>query len=94
MTELIVASWWFFLVAALIVTLVDVYLLIRVVRFCRQIRALTHATLPAAVGIAKNTDAGQELGQTVRLVRALSGKSDAVEKLTGTVANQFLEEAR
>jgi hypothetical protein len=93
MTGLIVALWWFFLVAALIVTLVDVYLLIRVVRFCRQIRALTHATLPAAVGIAKNTDAGQELGQTVALIRALSEKSSAVQRLTGTIAAEF-EEAR
>jgi hypothetical protein len=91
MTKLIVALWWIFLAAALIMTLVDVYLLIRVVRFCRQIRALTHATLPAAVGIAKNTDAGQELGQTVGLIRALSEKSSAVQRLTGTIATEFQE---
>ena len=94
MTELIVALWWFFLVAALIVTLCDVYLLIRVVRFYRQIRALTNATLPAAVGIAQNTDAGQELGRTVALIGALAKKTNAVEKLIGTVANQLLQEAR
>jgi hypothetical protein len=91
MTEPIVTLWWIFLVAALIVTLVDVYLLIRVVRFCRQIRALTHATLPAAAGIAKNTEAGQELGQTVGLLRALGEKSGAVQRLTGTIAAGFRE---
>jgi hypothetical protein len=91
MTEPIVTLWWIFLVAALIVTLVDVYLLIRVVRFCRQIRALTHATLAAAAGIAKNTEAGKELGQTVDLLRALSEKSGAVQRLTGTIAAEFQE---
>lgn len=91
MTEPIVTLWWIVLVAALIVTLVDVYLLIRVVRFCRQIRALTHATLPAAAGIAKNTEAGQELGQTVGLLRALGEKSGAVQRLTGTIAAEFQE---
>ena len=93
MTEPVVALWWIFLVAALIVTLVDVYLLVRVVRFCRQIRALSRATLPAAVGIAKNTAAGQELGQTIGLLRALGEKSGAVQKLTGTIAAE-LQEAR
>ena len=91
MTELVVALWWIFLIAALIVTLVDVYLLVRVVRFCRQIRALTQATLPAAAGIANNTEAGQELGQTIGLLRALSEKSGAVQRLTGTIATEFQE---
>ena len=91
MTEPIVTLWWIFLVAALIVTLVDVYLLVRVVRFCRQIRALTRATLPAAAGIAKNTAAGQELGQTVGLLRALGEKTGASQRLTGTIAAGFRE---
>ncbi|HXV79462.1 MAG TPA: hypothetical protein VEG60_06260 [Candidatus Binatia bacterium] len=91
MTELVVALWWIFLVAALLVTLVDVYLLVRVVRFCRQIRALTRVTLPAAANIAKNTEAGQELGQTIGLLRALSEKSAAVQRLTGTIAAAFQE---
>jgi hypothetical protein len=42
--------WWIFLLAALAVTIVDVYLLLRVVSLCRQIRTLTAETLPAAAG--------------------------------------------
>jgi hypothetical protein len=94
MSELILALWGLFLITALAATLVDVYLLIRVVRFCRQIRLLTKATLPAAVGIVKNTDAEQALGRTVKLVGALVKKTSTVEELTGVVANQLVEEAR
>jgi hypothetical protein len=94
MSELILALWGLFLIAALAATLVDVYLLIRVVRFCRQIRLLTKATLSAAVGIVNNTDAGQDLGRTVKLVGALAKKTSTVEELTGVVANQLVEAAR
>jgi hypothetical protein len=48
MTELIVALWWLFC-RRVDRDAVDVYLLIRAVSLGRQIRALTHATLPAAV---------------------------------------------
>ena len=94
MTDPIVAWWWVFLAVALVVTLVDVYLLLRVVNLCRQIRKLTQLTLPAATGIAKNTDAGQELGRTVQLVGSLARKTGEVEKLTGTIANRLLGEMR
>lgn len=92
MTDSIVVWWWIFLAAALIVTLVDVYLLLRVVNLCRQIHVLTKFTLPAASGIARNTDAGQALGQTVRLVTSLAKKSADVEKLTGTIGRQLSRE--
>lgn len=92
MTDAIVAWWWVFLAAALIVTLVDVYLLIRVVDLCRQIHVLTKLTVPAANGIARNTDAGQALGQTVRLVTSLAKKSGDVEKLTAVIGRQLSRE--
>lgn len=92
MTESIVVWWWIFLAVALIVTLVDVYLLLRVVHLCRQIYVLTKLTLSAASGIAKNTDAGQALGQTVRLVTSLAKKGSDVEKLTGTIGQQLSRE--
>ena len=92
MTDSIVVWWGIFLAAALIVTLVDVYLLLRVVDLCRQIYVLTKLTLTAARGIAKNTDAGQALGQTIRLVTSLAKKSGDVEKLTGTIGQQLSRE--
>ncbi|HZD42378.1 MAG TPA: hypothetical protein VE131_16770 [Terriglobales bacterium] len=90
--ELILGLWWFFLVAAVIITLVDVYLLSKVIRLCRQVRVLTSLTLPAAGGIARNTDAAQELGRTVELAGGLAQKTREIERVVGPVVNQLLQE--
>lgn len=82
--------WWIFLLAALVVTLADVYLLLRVVSLCRQIRTLTAATMPAAAGIAQNTRVGDPLGRTVALIVALAKKSRGAETLTAAVAKRLL----
>lgn len=82
--------WWIFLSAALLLTVVDVYLLLRVVSLCRQIRTLTAATLPAAAGIAKNTRVGDALGRTVPLIFSLAKKSRNAETLTASVAKKLL----
>ena len=79
----IVISWWIFLCAALLVTAIDVYLLVRVVSLCRQIRTLSAETLPAAAGIANNTQAESALARTVQLVVSLAKKSSDVQTLTG-----------
>ena len=49
--------WWIGLVVALIVTAIDVYVLIRVIKAARKIDGLAGRTLEAAGGIAGNTSA-------------------------------------
>ena len=92
MTTAIALWWWIFLILALLVTLVDVLLLRRVVSLSRQIRMLTAATLPAAVGIVRNTAAGEALGRTGQLVAALTNTTLDVERHTETLARQLSPE--
>ena len=63
--------WWIGVVIALIVTVIDVYLLIRVIKAARKIEALADRTLPAAVGIVENTSALKNLTATNEVAAAL-----------------------
>jgi hypothetical protein len=89
MTSTIVALWWAFLVVAVLVTLADVYLLLRVVNLSRQIRTLSAKVLPAAVGMVENTAVGEALGRTAQLVGALANKAGNVAGLTGVLAQRL-----
>lgn len=63
--------WTTGIVIALIVTLIDVSLLLRVIRAARKINSLAGRTLPAAVGIVENTSALANLGATNEVAAAL-----------------------
>lgn len=63
--------WSVALVLALIVTLVDVMLLVRVIRAARKIDQLADITLTAAGGIASNTSAIKNLTATNEVAAAL-----------------------
>ena len=63
--------WWIGLVVALIVTVIDVYLLIRVIKAARKIDSLAGRTLTAAGGIAGNTSALKNLTATNEVAAAL-----------------------
>ena len=63
--------WWAGVVIALVVTLIDVYLLFRVIRAARKINGLAARTLPAAVGIVVNTSALANLTATNEVAGAL-----------------------
>lgn len=89
MTTAIYSMWWIFLILALLVTLVDVYLLLRVIRLSRQIKTLTGKTLPAAVGIVQNTDAGEALSTTAALTTALREKVGQVVVLTAELQRKL-----
>lgn len=89
MTTAIYSMWWIFLILALLVTLVDVYLLLRVIRLSRQIKVLTGKTLPAAVGIVQNTDAGEALSTTAALTTALREKVGQVGVLTAELQRKL-----
>lgn len=89
MTTTILIVWAIFLVIALGLTLMDVYLLGNVVRLSKQIKQLTAATVPAAVGIVGNTNAAGALTQTVQLIGALKAKTQALDPLTAAVVKRL-----
>jgi hypothetical protein len=86
----IIIGWWSFLLVAFLVTAIDVYLLLRVISLCRQIRTLSAKTLPAAVGIAKNTRADDALGRTVQLAVSLAKKTRDLQTLTGVIRKKLI----
>jgi len=88
--------WWIGLVVALIVTLIDVHLLIRVIKAARKIDGLAGRTLTAAGGIAGNTSALKNLTATNEVAAALIANAtpivnvaDAIDKKLTLVSNFF-----
>ena len=86
-------AWTAGIVIALIVTLIDVSLLLRVIRAARKINALAGRTLPAAVGIVGNTSALANLGATNDVAAALLANAvpivnvaDAMDKKLAAVS--------
>jgi len=89
MTTTILVVWTVFLVLALGLTLIDGYLLGNVVRLSKQIKQLTAATLPAAVGIVGNTNAAGALTQTIQLISALKLKTEGLDPLSAAVVRRL-----
>ena len=88
--------WWIGLVVALIVTVIDVYLLIRVIKAARKIDGLAGRTLEAAGGIAGNTSALKNLTATNEVAAALIANAtpivnvaDAIDKKLSAVSAHF-----
>ena len=88
--------WWIGLIVALIVTAIDVYLLIRVIKAARKIDSLAGRTLEAAGGIAGNTSALKNLTATNEVADALIANAtpivnvaDAIDKKLTLVSNFF-----
>ncbi len=91
MTTNIEIIWWAFLVVALLITVVDVFLLVRVVYLARGIHVLAGATAVAAGGIVRNTTAGEGLGRTLALVGTLVKQTAAVDPLTARVVKRLTQ---
>jgi hypothetical protein len=88
--------WWIGLVVALVVTAIDVYLLIRVIKAARKIDSLAGRTLTAAGGIAGNTASLKNLTATNEVAAALIAGAtpivavaDAIDKKLALVSNFF-----
>ncbi len=86
--------WWIGIVVALIVTVIDVHLLIRVIKAAKKIDTLADRTLPAAVGIVGNTSALKNLTATNEVAAALIANAmpivavaDAIDKKLAAVSN-------
>ncbi len=85
--------WWIGIVVALIVTVIDVHLLIRVIKAAKKIDGLADRTLPAAVGIISNTSALKNLTATNEVAAALIAGAtpivnvaDAIDKKLAAVS--------
>lgn len=78
----------------LLLTLIDVYLLIRVVNLARQIYIPSGKSLQAAPGIVSHTAAGEGLNRLVRLVTSLTQKAGDLGTLTGALRDQLTPEGR
>ncbi len=88
--------WGIGLIAALVLTLIDVLLLVRVIKAAKQIEGLADRTLPAAVGIVKNTEALKDLAATNQVATALIENAlpivkvaDSIDKKIAAVAGYF-----
>lgn len=88
--------WWIGLVVALIVTVIDVYFLIRVIKAAKRIDGLAGRTLTAAGGIAGNTASLKNLTATNEVAAALIANAApivavaaALDKKLSLVSNFF-----
>jgi len=77
--------WWIGLVVALIVTVLDVHLLLRVISAAKKINALADRTLTAAGGIAGNTAALKNLGATNQVADALIANAGPIVTVAGAI---------
>jgi hypothetical protein len=94
MTPTILLWWWIFLVAAILVTLIDAYLLMRVVSLARQIAVLSRKSAPAALGVVGNTAVGADLTRLIRLVAALAQKAGDLGAPVGALAERLTPKGR
>lgn len=81
--------WWTGLMLALIVTLIDVALVIRVIRVARKIAALADRTLTAAGGIATNTAAISNTAATNQVATALIEKAQPIVQVASAIENKL-----
>ncbi|MDQ3129596.1 MAG: hypothetical protein M3Q99_02395 [Acidobacteriota bacterium] len=89
-------AWSVGLIVALIVTVIDVHLLIRVIKAARKIDGLAGRTLEAAGGIAGNTSSLKNLTATNEVAAALIANAtpivavaDAIDKKLAAVSTFF-----
>ncbi len=83
--NLVKIVWWTGIVIALIVTLIDVHLLVRVIKAAKTIDGLADRTLPAAVGIVENTSALKNLTATNEVAAALIAGATPIVKVADAI---------
>ncbi len=83
--KLIKIVWWIGLVVALVVTVIDVHLLLRVIFAARKINSLAGRTLTAAGGIAGNTAALKNLSATNEVAAALIANATPIVNVAGAI---------
>jgi hypothetical protein len=81
--------WWVGVVVALVVTLIDVALLVRVIRAARKINSLAERTLVAAGGIAANTAAIKDLATTNEVAGAIINNAMPIVQAAEAIENKL-----
>jgi hypothetical protein len=81
--------WWIGIVVALIVTVIDVALLIRLIRAAKKIDLLAARTLTAAGGIANNTAAIENLAATNQVAAALLKNATPIVKAAEAIEGKL-----
>lgn len=85
----VVLAWWIWLIVALLVTLLDVALLVRVIRAANRIAYLTERALPSAKNIATNTTALGALTVTVKDASEILTAAGAIAQATAGIGNKL-----
>ena len=85
----VLKAWWVWLIVALLVTLIDVALLVRVVRAANRIAYLTERTLPSARNIATNTTALGALTVTVKHASEILTVASSIAQATAGIGNKL-----
>ena len=83
--SLIKIVWWIGLIVALIVTVIDVHLLLRVIFAAKKIDGLAARTLTAAGGIAGNTAALKNLTATNQVAAALIANAGPIVTVAAAI---------
>ena len=86
---IVLTAWWVWLVVALVVTLVDVALLVRVIRAVNRIASLTARTLPSAKNIATHTTALGGLATTVKQGSEILKVAGGIAQATGGIGSKL-----
>ena len=81
--------WWVWLIVALLVTLIDVALLVRVIRAANRIAYLTERRLPSARSIATNTTALGALTVTVKHASEILTVASSIAQATAGIGNKL-----
>lgn len=83
--NVITIVWWIGLIFALIVTLIDVHLLLRVIFAAKRINDLAERTLTAAGGIAGSTAALKNLAATNDVAAGLIANAGPIVKIAAAI---------
>jgi len=86
---IVLKAWWVWLIVAVLVTLIDVALLVRVIRAANRIAYLTERTLPSARNIVANTAALGALTVTVKHASEILTVASSIAQATAGIGNKL-----
>lgn len=86
---IVLKAWWVWLIVAVLVTLIDVALLVRVIRAANRIAALTTRTLPSAKNIATHTGAVARLAETEKHGSGILAVAGGIAQATSGIGEKL-----
>jgi len=86
---IVLKAWWVWLIVAVLVTLIDVALLVRVIRAANRIAYLTERTLPSARNIAAHTTGLGALSVTAKLASEVLNAASSIAQATAGIGDKL-----